>query len=379
MLIKFILANICIILTQSYNVTIKLEQNFTVSLSLGITEKSVSLPIRQDYEHTIVNTKLSTSECFSQNKIQVGKFSAIGSLFLERVILDSKDILLSNSYGFYKISNDTNLDGLAFSYKIDSRTSLIHLLFELEMIDRLSYTIADSPPRFLCMGKCDNYTKLGSFDILDGKGNCSVEREHTTWGCSLEKIIIKSGYQEKVFHPIQGYASFQVNENLIVVSEEFFTFFIENFLKEDFSSNNCHTQEKGPNSGRIKCFKLSKITKETKMKFFFKDILFEFPLERLFINYNLNFYYTLFRRSNSTGDEFIFGEPFFRNFLTTFDYENSTISFISNRKVKIINRTFEDDALKQIKEIRGKLILILILILFFSTFLVSYMKFYSIK
>ena len=226
----------------------------------------------------------------------------------------------------YEIQDDLQAIPFAFSFD-DESFSLTHLLYKNNQIDKLSFTIINS--------KDFKNTKM-IFGNLPSQylnnvsiANIKVKSKFNTWGAELSYVFIDSiSYVYKnTFYTNEQYAYFDSTIKGIHVPEDFYDFVMKNMFSDAVKEGKC----KNVLFSERKFFACDREIIDS-----FPDLIFVFgnkglkiPMKIMFEEYGITAD-VLILKNEIVKNTFAFGNYFLNQFIVNFNYDNSSISFISN-------------------------------------------------
>lgn len=220
--------------------------------------------------------------------------------------------------------------GLAFKFN-DNNHSLIHHLYRHKFITRRSFGLYPHAPSngSLFLGGIDQH-------LLEGmkSSQCHVNEFDSNWSCQLTHIYIgniseinsTSTHLNRIYS-FNEYSYFQSAENHIYCPLDFIPFLIDTAFKDSFNQKLCRYENSSHQYIECSC----NITHTLpQINFVFDSISYTIPLQNLFLNGNQNDNCVLgIIHSGWYKNQWVFGTPFLKDFVSLFDYSNRTVTFYS--------------------------------------------------
>lgn len=326
-----------IIASQSIAVPITYQSGkYYFTLSFGKDKKSLSLPINTCSQYSFVTSTVFLPK--SESTKTLLKFNFLHQelkyegFHYNEFLTIFPTILVNNFHIFYlpiydyEIQDDLQAIPFAFSFD-DESFSLTHLLYKNNQIDKLSFTIINS--------KDFKNTKM-IFGNLPSQylnnvsiANIEVKSKFNTWGAELSYVFIDSiSYVYKnTFYTNEQYAYFDSTIKGIHVPEDFYDFVMKNMFSDAVKEGKC----KNVLFSERKFFACDREIIDS-----FPDLIFVFgnkglkiPMKIMFEEYGITAD-VLILKNEIVKNTFAFGNYFLNQFIVNFNYDNSSISFISN-------------------------------------------------
>ena len=326
-----------IIASQSIAVPITYQSGkYYFTLSFGKNTKSLSLPINTCSQYSFVTSTVFLPK--SESTKTLLKFNFLHQelkyegFHYNEFLTIFPTILVNNFHIFYlpiydyEIQDDLQAIPFAFSFD-DESFSLTHLLYKNNQIDKLSFTIINS--------KDFKNTKM-IFGNLPSQylnnvsiANIKVKSKFNTWGAELSYVFIDSiSYVYKnTFYTNEQYAYFDSTIKGIHVPEDFYDFVMKNMFSDAVKEGKC----KNVLFSERKFFACDREIIDS-----FPDLIFVFgnkglkiPMKIMFEEYGITAD-VLILKNEIVKNTFAFGNYFLNQFIVNFNYDNSSISFISN-------------------------------------------------
>lgn len=223
----------------------------------------------------------------------------------------------------YKISLDNEAIGLAYKFKEQS-LSLIHNLYLNDYIDRLSFgfVINDDKRGLLYFGSIPDKLIKNSY-----KTKLKVDESKNTWGAKVTKV---GDYINN------DYAYFNSGDELILAPYDYLSFIENVYLKDYISNKTCQRNVDESTRDYIKIYYSCDCNYISYVAGF--DIIidghrFELKNEELFTTYYRDCRFVI-EHKTSNPDQWVFGAHFIRQYNILFDYEDSSITFYTDKPIK---------------------------------------------
>ena len=271
------------------------------------------------FNNSVINSEKKLSEeilLISNKPIKANLHS--GSLTIN-------DSLLLNDFNFY-LSNETNLYGEMFSmaYKpYNNQFSLLHILHDKGVIDKMQYTIygdSDEGGVMYFGGVPEEIKKMKKY-----KGKCNLIDEK--WSCIMNSVYL--GNKEYIYDNKKGEVLFQAKERYIITPRSFIIFMCR-AINQNANDNNACTIEVNKNEEYLNCF-TGKYNIFKNITFNIGEYSFFSRIENWFFCINnicRSFFYS--DMSKEYGDKWVLGSAFIRQYISTFDYDERTITLYNN-------------------------------------------------
>lgn len=303
---------------DSYHLKVSFKETFEEPLLIPIElqDKYSYLPVLpkeidkvKKIGDKIIKFMLNEFEC---TEYEIDFFSS--NMVFQCVVLITKDFFpprgLKEKFTFSLFPEDT-------SY------SIVHQMYKLGRIKHLSFGFFPSDKPNL-----NGEMFLGGLpsSLLNGKHifTCEVGKNATGWSCPINKIII--GNMDNIYE-VNNDVYFQVSEGYIYVPRGFML-----FLKDHCYSDYLRTEECifYPMNNKIEC-NCNVIRKLPSFTFIINGYEFNFKAENFFKKY----YDTceLLFAPNTKSNQWIFGTPFLKFFISYFEYENKKVTLYSENPI----------------------------------------------
>lgn len=246
--------------------------------------------------------------------------------------------------------------GVSLAYQfLEDKFSLLRHLKVNEVIDQMIYGLRMTSDSFglLLLGGVPDHIKKENNRVV----KCKADNSYITWGCSLIDIayIDENNKQVLPAFKVDSYASFRINKGKVSVTKEFMNHIASSILSSEFKNNKCHFVTKGKllDKKYVNCQNYSEfIVKLSKLKIslHFNNIELHIPFQYLF-NCSKDWCESLFKDNQMENikkqDLWIIGRPILRNFLTLYNYEDGTVSFLDKKDVFNVtdSKIYEQDEL----------------------------------
>ena len=325
------------IASQSIAVPITYQYGkYYFTLSFGKNEKSFSLPINTCSQYALVTSTVYHPK--SESKKTPLKFNFLNQelkydgFHYNEFLTILPTILVNNFHLFYLPVYDyeiqDNLQAIPFAFSFEDESfSLTHLLYKNKQIGKNSFTFINSKEfknsKIIFGNLPSQYTNNVSI------ANIKVKSKFNTWGAELSYVFIDSiSYVYKnTFYENKKYAYFDTTIKGIHVPEDFYDFIMKNMFSEAVKEGKC----KNVLFSERKFFACDREIIDS-----FPDLIFVFgnkglkiPMKIMFEEYGITAD-VLILKNEIVKDTFAFGNYFINQFIVSFNYDNSSISFISN-------------------------------------------------
>jgi hypothetical protein len=265
-----------------------------------------------------ITSKLIKDQCTSINV----KGKLIESLVYTDNIKTEKMTQFISDFLFYSIDQDENLElksnciSLLLNFPTINSTSLVHLMKQQGLINRLSYTFKN------CLYHKSELEFGNEPSMLENVHKCKVDPISYTWNCKMNSIHIVNDSQS--IYAFKYAASFDVGRNKTTVPCSFIDFLIEKIMNVQFQNGDCQLFEYD-NKKRIQCNDLHTIQKMPSLQINFEEFSLELKMNTFFACYLYVYCYSLFKCRKGLENDWVFGSSFIRHFEITFDYEDKAV------------------------------------------------------
>ena len=329
-----------IILTQPLHDTISAElallgNEYKTYIQLGV--RIVMLDIRQDKNTTeiikelyepsdksvIHNNSINDNYTVVQDVVMINEHTSATNPDFYFIISKSED----ESSSFNR--RDASI-GLSFYFN-DTNYSLVHTLTKNNIINKNIYTI--SP-----FNNAVYFGKVNEFFYREYNyiGSCSVETGNVNWGCQLLSVtyedntinINNNNSFEKKVYTNKYYTQFTSKEKLITAPPDFYEMIKESFLKKYFDQHLCDSYQLFMDPEIIKC-KFSIMNELGTFIFKFKEITIKIKGRELFRE-GVDDCFLKIRTTLSMDNKWVFGMSILSEVISSYDYDNKTITLFSN-------------------------------------------------
>ena len=312
---------------------------------LGTNVQIVPFPINQDKQFSLITGDSykphlsTTAEYFKSQFLQIENNTAEIAQYADSLkFYHSQNG--DNKYIFYMLK-DTDRDirnliykkyGISFAYKfIDNSYSIIHNLKSNGVIDRLAFSFN---PSMKDRGSLIFGATLKEISTKNQIFKCKVEQHYTTWGCQMNKIILKN--EEQNFeYKVDRYTEFMMNKNKMIVPCKFMDF-VKDVMKR---KTECvyHIKE-GSHKQYMQCDAKNNMYDYMIMKFEIEGQRFSINLNELFLctedKCNSQFKCV----TDSTENKFTLSRVVLNHYKSLFSYEDSTVTLIPSSKESFIEK-----------------------------------------
>lgn len=224
--------------------------------------------------------------------------------------------------GIFKFEDHIN-DGFCLSYLVKNSQSLTHQLYENKKISKVSFALEPTGEEngFVHFGKLEK-SLLDRYYLFS---TCDSSEKYNEWSCSIKKFSYKFFTYGSSIYPSSDYVTFDTTKDAIV-----FPVSVMSLMMSEFKESKCEEINKRRRT-YIRC--PQEIVENFKIDFFLEKEEFSFGFDKMFRCRN-KVCDSVFRADEHIGkDRFVLGLPFLLEYLTTFDYENSKISFYHLKEV----------------------------------------------
>lgn len=241
----------------------------------------------------------------------------IKSEFLHDTLFLEEQVTINDFFFHLRYKTTEIYDTLYLLYKTNPDLSSLHQLLSEKRINHLSFGIIGLQNKV-------GYVSLGGVpeEVLEKNkysATCKVTGGNN-WGCGLKNVI----FDDKLFKNHYD-LSFQANDARILAPKMFMNFLMEEYFKDLIRRNVCEKD-----TLICKCSSFSS----------FPNLIFNIDNNLIKLNQKSLYRRTalgcqLYIQENvEEPDKWQFGMSFLNNFVTLFNYENSTITFYSNEAFK---------------------------------------------
>lgn len=354
-LFSIIIIKECTVLTGEFKLYYNKPQ---FSCYIGDPVQSISIEFNQDKQYSLIplnKFQLNVSSTVKQyNAVIISqeddvfeayeysdciKFSKKATQFYDFAFFMPKD-------NIYNQENENKTKwsnyGVSLAYQfIEDKFSLLRHLKRNEIIDKMIYGLrltTDSSGTLLLGGVPDHIRKEKNLEV-----KCKADNSYITWGCSLTDLSFMNDSNKQILSTfkVNSYVSFRINKGKVTVTKEFMSFIASSILSSEFKANICEFVTKGKkmNKRYVLCqesqefiLKLSKI----KLLLSFNNFEVHVTFQHLF-NCSKDLCESLFKDNQIDNipieNLWIIGRPILKNFLTLYNYEDGTVSFLDKKDV----------------------------------------------
>ena len=286
------------------------------------------IDLKEQFNHfsfTLPNS--SSFNVISKNEMIIVKDTQyIYNLIQEKVRIgkDNNVIEVNSLLKFYNFLSSFDTDNsLTFAFDIkDKEHSLLHALFNQNEITILSFGLfQDKTGKVLDMYLGGFPTSMiSSMKVF----TCPVNLSYSSWGCTLNKVIINSNDNEIGVYINRDKSYFQTRRNLIFTPFAFWNEFKAKYLDDYVKNNICENKY-------VYYFYCDNSIVDVfpKISFVFESTIITIDNKYLFRNIGNRKEFLMFPNENNLS-EWEFGAGFMMGFPMEFNYETSAISFYSN-------------------------------------------------
>ena len=305
-----------------------------MELFFGTPPQKVKLEINMEIDHSWVShfnfrENSKTKEVISNNETLYfrNKRSVQASKISDKtVIIENEDRNITIDFILYhlnyKVSLDSEAIGFAYKYK-DNSMSLVHNLYRNKYIDKFSFGFAIIKDQgFIYFGNLPENIIKDSYET-----KIKVDNSQNKWGVKLLKI---GGYYNT------DYAYFNSGNELILAPYDYLSF-IENVLLKDYLANKtCQRNIDESTREYVKIYYSCDCNYIRYIKGF--DLIidghrFELNNEDLFTTFYRDCRFVI-EHKTSYPNQWVLGAHFMRKYKILFDYEESTITFYTDKPLK---------------------------------------------
>ena len=313
--------------------TFVIDNSFYIQYHKSLEEDVLFTQINQQLPFSWFNSKFLSKSAFKikmngdEKLINItipplqSNYSA--SIVSDSIIIDNVTIHHLLFYNVFIDNFSVVKNSFCFSFKQENpHFSMLHLLYENKQIDKLQYSI--SPYRGeLYLGEVPEMAK----EKIKYQSKCKIKNER--WGCTLQGVYITNNltyfYDNK-----EGSALFQFHEINIYCPKSFLSFFIQT-VNENLSSTGQCIIEGNDNETYISC-QITSFPLIKSLVFEIDNFTFFIPIDKLFScsEYGCFSVFHYSNRFDYLGDNtWVLGSFFLLNYLTIYDYEDESVSFLS--------------------------------------------------
>lgn len=222
----------------------------------------------------------------------------------------------------YKVSLDSDAIGLAYKFK-DNSMSLVHTLYLNKYIDKLSFGfVVNKDEGFIYFGNLPDKIIKNSYET-----KIKVDDTQNKWGVKLSKV---GGYYNI------DYAYFNSGEELILAPYDYLSF-IENVVLKDYLENKtCQRNIDESTKDYVKIYyscDCNYIRYIKGLDFIIEGHRFELNNENLFSSFYRECRFVIEHKTNYP-NQWVLGAHFMKKYKILFDYEESTITFYTDKPIK---------------------------------------------
>lgn len=233
------------------------------------------------------------------------------------IIIDNS-IIKSN---YYQLS-------LPFRFK-DKKFSLLHKLKEEKKIEKMQYSLLYSSKDKLYLGGLPEEEEKS----YNHEASCDIDKTKDYWSCQIIEVYIGSSQTKEKTYVSKFPMKFDIGRKGSHSPRDFLQFLKEKYFTSLLKSDKCLFFQTISNKTYIECSYYD-IVKLESLNFVFPDFVFEMSPFQLFENFVEEYTgnekgYFIFSESFGSEEEWIFGQEFAKNILSTFDYEKAKVIFRS--------------------------------------------------
>ena len=362
----YLLFCLCILFIQGQQTTIKLPYtliNDGVNIDLNQESRSqkYSLRIDQYSSFTWISSLLErqrnskTKKMISQEPIAINYLpndKTYADLYVDLITIEDNNIELAY---FVPTSSKKDDNGLTFAYRIENPSfSLVHSLYNKKMIDKLSYAVVPENKNkgFIYFGELPFITNDTFSQRLEGK--CKIINER--WSCpiiggNIGRFMYYSGV-------LSNETIFQLGEKTLYVPKSFLEFVVRSLNIHVNRNKKCKMKASNNKDYYfINCYS-GNLVKGKNITLNIGDYKYTLPLENFFTWNNGDLISTMLYNEkkclNVTNKKrkhcWIIGSDFLLNYISVFDYEDSSISLISKDSSSLIEMRRSVDYMKYRKK-----------------------------
>ena len=228
--------------------------------------------------------------------------------------------------------------GLGLFTETTKQYSLIHRLYSSKIIQEELFAI-DMPHNKLYFGTFPQVNKTTSLIYIGSCKSGGDDGEYTGWGCKVNGVSLYSN--EYYFIDVDSnYVFFNINTPYIFASQRYMEYLYKEVFGSMIKQNICKVVDDDYRNDKM----LLCDNKVFQMNSAFMELVFTHTDNKnndntsqfkLFISYNELFTlyddnkYKLNIQLNKNNNSFIIGTPLFTNYISIFNYPNTSISFFS--------------------------------------------------
>lgn len=360
-----------------------INQHCFIELNLSLKGQCKLCLVDQHTPYTWFNalfiSSIDESNKLSNDSIELSFYPNTtfnAELYHEQLLINKTKLELQ----YYYIHNIDN-NGLSLSYNIDKKEfSLIHLLYSQHYVNKLMYSIIPTnmfQGKFL-FGEAPSISTKSNKEI--SKGECKVM--NNKWSCFISGVSINDQHTYYCGNTINE-TNFQVKEKETYSSFMFLDYVARSLNHINKQQKRCKVkQNQMKNYYYIECDSHELVFGKN-ITFNIGDYLFTTSISTFFNFDEEKPKSTLVSSTdkcleitdNKNKNCWIFGTNFLLNYISTFDYEKSTITFISRSQLNSINRKCYP-SINQGRKYIKKLFISVIGMMFVNTVLLMFIKFF---
>lgn len=340
LLCLFLLSNILITYEQPLTTSLYFYEHFyETSFTIGNKSLPLRCTISQTHNTNHILSKYYNPLYDSTSAIQVSMFNKNIDIndkqlklieYIDSIQLEKTNVTVNNFSFYYIIPVNQivfkhNRLSLPFNDPNINTTSIVHLMKQQGIINRLSYTFKE-------LLIANNRLQFGvDPSLLRNVYKCKVNATLNNWNCKLNIIYVNNSNNnsnaddDNEIYMYNKEISFDVGRNKTRMPCSLVEYLIRNVMKTQFEEGKCWVVEYGINKQRVQCDQFLTILQFRKIVFEFMEFSLEMNLNGFFVCYINSGCFSLFKCKKDYNDTFVFGSSFAKRFELTFDYEDEAI------------------------------------------------------
>lgn len=313
------------------------EGAYNINLDLGQVKNIYSIPLDMSIDF------IWTSKNFYEPTKSEGLHSLTdSSTYIDNELMEcfiikdiitlfptNSDTLDLRTFNFYLLYSNPKIKaqalGLGYSVNESRHSCLIPWLKQRSFIDKrqFSFVTKDQMGGFLIVGDIPD----NEYQRYKYKQSCKVIEGHSTWGCSLSNIIVDYPNRKKENYDNNNYAYFNVKVEGIYIPKDF-VYNLKVIFREQIEKDNCNFDD----NQELYC-KCDIVDVLPNFSFVFDGNIYQMKSSELMKQKILNkCILMIFQNKRNNRDKWTFGSIFMKKYLTTFSYDEKTITFNSENK-----------------------------------------------
>lgn len=346
------------------------DGSYSINLDLGQVKTIYSIPLDMSIDFIWTSKKF-----YNPTKSKGFHSLEDSSTYIDNELMESfiindiitlfptnSNILDLKTFNFYLIYSNPKIKakafGLGYAINENRHSCLIPWLKQRLLIDKrqFSFLTKNQIGGLLIVGDVpDNEYKRYKY-----KQTCKVIEGYPTWGCSLSNIMVNYLNGKKENYDNKNYAYFNVKVEGIYTPKVFINT-LKGIFREQIEKGNCNFDD----NQKLYC-KCDKVDDLPVFSFVFDGNIYQMKSSELIKQKTLNeCILMIFQNKTNKNDMWIFGSVFIKKYLSTFSYDEKTITF--NSETKFVS-SFSDNKLKNVFWFNIFLLLSMVIYLIYSKY-----------